>query len=75
MGAVCGRPAPVAFRTQTYGLNLPADAQAYVDELLALTGMKQWYSEALREAWRELAHEEAVLAQGVLVSDMRVQWS
>ena len=63
--------APVAFRIQTYGLNLPADALAYAQDLLALPGMQQWYAEALREPWREAAHEEDVLAHGALLSDLR----
>jgi glutathione S-transferase len=63
--------APVAFRVQTYGLALPAEAQAYVEELLALPAMRQWHAEALKEPWREAAHEADVLAQGVLTSDLR----
>lgn len=63
--------APVAFRVQTYGLPLPSLAQAYVDRLLALPGMQAWYEAALRETWREPAHEAASLQYGQLQQDHR----
>ena len=63
--------APVAFRVQTYDLRLPELAQAYVARLLALPGMRAWYEAALKETWREPAHENAVLQYGELKEDLR----
>lgn len=63
--------APVAFRVQGYGVSLSAQAQAYVLRLLELKGMQQWYEAALTEPWREPGHDEASLAYGALVADLR----
>ena len=41
--------APVASRIRTYGLPVPAAAQAYADRLLALPGVRAWTDEALEE--------------------------
>lgn len=62
--------APVAFRVQTYDLPLAATARAYVDRLLALPAMRQWYDEALAETWRE-PHDEEIPLVGVLTEDLR----
>ncbi|HEY2630572.1 MAG TPA: glutathione S-transferase family protein, partial [Usitatibacter sp.] len=48
---------PVAFRVQTYGLELPPAAKAYVERLLALDSMKKWYDRALKETFRDEPHE------------------
>lgn len=63
--------APVAFRVQTYGLPLSKPALDYCQTLLALTGMQQWYAEALKEPWREASHEQDVLSQAALLHDYR----
>jgi glutathione S-transferase len=54
---------------------LPLDplCSAYVQRLLALPAMRQWYDAALAEPWIEPAHDAAVLAFGELVSDDRVR--
>jgi glutathione S-transferase len=49
---------PVAFRVQSYGLELPPDAMAYVKRLLDLPAMKQWYEAGLAEPYRDEPHEE-----------------
>lgn len=63
--------APVAFRVQGYALPLPPASQAYVDRLLALPVMREWYEAALREPWREVGHEEEVRAVGEILADLR----
>jgi glutathione S-transferase len=63
--------APVAFRAQSYRLQLGARAQSYVDRLLALGGMQAWYAAALAEPWREPAHEAESAAAGAIVEDLR----
>lgn len=64
--------APVAFRIQTYGLALSPASQAYAQRLLALPAMQHWYTQALAEPWREPGHDEACLAHGHLLADLRV---
>ena len=62
---------PVAFRVQTYGLTLDADATAYADRLLALPSMRDWEAAALGETWRETDHEAEILAAGTVIEDRR----
>jgi molybdopterin converting factor small subunit len=33
--------------------------------------MQDWYAAALREAWRDQAHEDEVLALGQVLQDLR----
>lgn len=63
--------APVAFRVQSYGLPLPPAAQAYVELLLSLPGMRAWQQAALAESAREPSHEAGPLQHGELVADLR----
>lgn len=63
--------APVAFRVQSYGLRLSDDAMAYVQRLLALAAMQDWYAAALRETWRDTSHEEDVRRHGAVTQDLR----
>lgn len=63
--------APVAFRVQTYGLQLSAPAMAYVERLLALPAMQQWTEQALTDKHREPSHEAWCLAHGKLLADYR----
>jgi glutathione S-transferase len=49
--------APVAMRFMTYGVALPADAQAYVDALRALPSVQAWMA-AARAEYRYIAAEE-----------------
>ena len=63
--------APVAFRVRSYALPLGAAAMAYVERLLNLPAMRRWYAEALREPWRDQAHEEEMTRYGTLLEDRR----
>jgi glutathione S-transferase len=63
--------APVAFRVQTYGLELGAASAAYVQRLLALPAMRAWYQDALVETWREPGHEAGISQGGAIVADLR----
>jgi glutathione S-transferase len=63
--------APVAFRVQTYGLELRPTAAAYAARLLALPAMKEWYDAGLRETWREPGHEAEAHAVGSWLQDLR----
>ena len=62
--------APVAFRVRTYGLDVGA-GQAWVDHILAHPAMLEWEAAALREPWREVTHEEELLAAGMVIEDLR----
>jgi glutathione S-transferase len=70
-GAVDAFFAPVAFRVQTYGLELAGPARAYASRVLDLAGMRQWYAEALAEPWRDGPHDAEILAVGTVLEDLR----
>jgi len=63
---------PVAFRVQSYGLELPAPAAAYARRLLAAPSMKRWYEAALAEPYRDPGHEVEIAQAGRIVQDLRV---
>ena len=63
--------APVALRAQCYGPALSAPAQAYVERLLALPALQNWYRAALAEIWRDEAHEAEARRAGVWLQDLR----
>jgi glutathione S-transferase len=63
--------APVAFRLQTYEPPLGAESRRYASNLLALPSMKEWYSAALRETWRDEEHEVETRAAGDWREDLR----
>src|SRR5438477_4752246 len=71
-GAVDAFFCPVAFRVQSYGLDLPPQAGAYAKRLLQLAGMRRWYEAALAEPWRDPPHEDAIPAYGKVLEDLRV---
>jgi glutathione S-transferase len=63
--------APVAFRVQTYGLALSPAARQYVDRMLALAPMQDWYAAALAEPWRDAEHEDELAQVGTVLQDLR----
>lgn len=63
--------APVAFRFQTYGLQLTGAANDYLARILTLPAMQEWYASGLAETWREPEHEQEILAAGKLLADLR----
>jgi glutathione S-transferase len=65
--------APVAFRAQSYGLALSAPAASYVQRLLDLPAMREWYDAALLETQREPGHEAEALAAGTITRDFRAR--
>jgi glutathione S-transferase len=65
--------APVAFRVQTYGLELDAPAAAYALRLLALPAMAAWYASALAERFRDEPHELEIGAMGRTTLDLRAR--
>ena len=63
--------APVAFRVQTYGLELTPLAAAYAKRLLALEWMRKWEAAALADPYREASHEQESSRAGVVSRDLR----
>ena len=63
--------APVAFRAQSYGLSFSATCNAYLQRLLALPAMQQWYAAGIAEPWRDPGHEQEVTAVGEITIDLR----
>jgi len=63
--------APVVFRAQTYQLPLSKAANDYLQIMLAFPAMQSWYEAALKEPWREPAHEQEVVSAGKILADLR----
>ncbi|RWC60621.1 glutathione S-transferase family protein [Mesorhizobium sp.] len=63
--------APVAFRTQSYGLSFEGAAAAYPGQLLDLPAMREWYAAGLAETSRDPGHEAEVAAAGTIIEDLR----
>lgn len=63
--------APVAFRVQTYEPVMAQDSRLYAKRLLALPSMQDWYAAALRETWRDEAHEVIARKAGTWLNDYR----
>ncbi|XOV84963.1 MAG: glutathione S-transferase family protein [bacterium] len=63
--------APVVFRIQTYGLELPEGAEEYVTHMLAQPVMQKWTAAALAEPFREPSHEAEIAACGEWLEDLR----
>lgn len=70
-GAVDAFFAPVASRVQTYALPLPREAMSYVERLLAQPAVQQWIDAGVAEPYRHPSEDEAILAGGELVQDLR----
>ncbi len=65
--------APVAFRIQTYDLQLPKPALEYAQRLLGLEGMQAWTDAALKETYREESHEAEFFELGRITADLRAK--
>ena len=64
--------APVAFRVQSYNLQLNNKARDYGNLLLSLPGMVEWQEMALCETWRDPVHDEEVKKFGKVLEDHRL---
>ncbi len=64
--------APVAYRVRTYGLNVGAAGQAWVDHIIAHPAMQEWEAEALNETWREAGHEADLQSCREITADYRL---
>lgn len=65
--------APVAFRIQSYGLNLDGSAAAYANRLLNTRALREWYTDALGETLRDQAHDDEVSRLGTVLEDLRAE--
>ncbi len=64
--------APVAFRIQSYGIELGAVAAAeYGARLLKLRAMQDWYGDAIQETFRDQPHEDEMFRLGNVLEDLR----
>ena len=63
--------APVAFRMQSYGLVFSDIANKYLQHLIALPAMQDWYQQALAEPWLDEAHDEEITRHGQIIADQR----
>lgn len=65
--------APVAWRVRTYGLDVGPAGLAWTEHIIAHPAMQLWEQQALSETWREVSHEEELLACGAIVADYRAR--
>lgn len=63
--------APVAFRMQSYDLPFSDIGRAYLQRLLALPAMQDWYQQALVEPWLDEAHDVEIASHGQITADLR----
>ncbi len=63
--------APVAFRMQSYNLAFSDVAKSYLQRLLALPAMQDWYQQALAEPWTDEAHDNEIARFGKITADHR----
>ena len=63
--------APVVLRLKGYQLSLSAESMDYCARILALPGMQSWIESGINEPWREVGHDEELLAVGTIVEDKR----
>jgi glutathione S-transferase len=62
---------PVAFRVPTYGLTVDANSQAYLQRLLKVPAMTEWYKAGLKETTRIERYEADARAAGDVTEDFR----
>lgn len=62
---------PIAFRIQTYGLDVNITARAYAERLLALPAMQDWYAAGIAETIRDAPHDAEILGVGTIIEDLR----
>jgi glutathione S-transferase len=62
---------PVAYRVQTYGLKVDATSAAYLQRLLALPAMQEWYKAGLAETSRIERYDADAKAAGDVTADLR----
>lgn len=65
--------APVVLRIQTYDLEVRPGTRHYVERMLALPAMRDWYAAGLAETWRHAAHEADIPRYGVVLEDLRAR--
>ncbi len=65
--------APVVFRVQTFGLKLSPACSAYVDRMLELDAMQDWYQQALAEPFRDEPHDAEIAGVGEIIADLRAE--
>lgn len=64
---------PVAFRVQTYDLPLSRPSLDYVQHLLDLSAMKEWYTAGIAETQREPNHEAETALAHEVIADYRAK--
>jgi glutathione S-transferase len=62
---------PVAFRVQTYGLKVDRNSAAYLQRLLKLPAMQEWYKAGLAETMRIARYDADSRTAGDVTKDLR----
>lgn len=64
---------PVAYRCLTYGLTLAPRINELAQRLRDVPAAQRWYQEALRETWRDHAHDDEAHLAGEWLEDLRAR--
>jgi len=64
--------APVVFRDQTFGLFPDGPARTWSAFMLEHPAMKEWYTAAISEPWRDDSHEKEIATIGAVEADYRL---
>ena len=62
---------PVAFRVRAYNLPLNTTSRNYLDKLLQLPAMEEWFDSAIKDP-RYDVYEQATKQYGSIIKDMRI---
>ena len=65
--------APVAFRARTYGIDVGATGDVWVETVLAHPAVLDWEAQALAETWRDPDHEIELAECGGVTADYRAK--
>lgn len=65
--------APVVFRINSYGHQVHSIGQDYMQQILAVESIQEWYRAAINETSRISSYEDAILNSGRILEDVRVK--
>jgi len=62
---------PVAFRVQSYGLQMSPTAMSYAETLFSLPAMQEWAGDGIAETFRDAPHDAELNEYAEITQDLR----